>query len=454
MSQLPQIRLRSFFLIFICVAVGLTCATSPKFDYPLLRGIYVANLNFHYGLLVAASTAIIIALTQQVRYLTKSVVSESWGTELRFGHLCAICWRLAIAAVLFVCLIVQLLISRLVLPEIEHNDYYPEHVFPEAIILTAIIIILAVSVSRFREQNRRKKSSFPLRLVLSMLAGIALLLVVLPNLGFMSSLVHIATHGIEIAGPIRFHRPETFPDQAAQGFRLFWLSLSTVFAVLLSAVGLAFVCTKTLTSRARFVLTTFCLSLLAASTIFCVWYYKFEYPLLSPDFASVELASNLSDWLGGGALICIIAGSVSFKWAERREPQPVSITADETSIAQLFPYESLLCLLCLFASFVALAVERFREYYPRGAAGLLDFMSVLIAGSDSYLALALAILCVQLAWLRWRLGENHTVFQITAIDRNTLALSFAAIALVILIAIPTFSIYSFVFWLGPWYKFG
>ena len=112
------------------------------------------------------------------------------------------------------------------------------------------------------------------------------------------------------------------------------------------------------------------------------------------------LASNYSDWIGGGILVLLIAGVVSYRCAKRNEPAPVSVIADETQIAQLFPYESPLCLLSLLASFAALWIERFWQHFPRGSAGIIDAMSVLIAGSDSYLALALAILCVKLAWLR------------------------------------------------------
>ena len=257
MALLPQIRLRSFFFMFFCAAVGLTCATSPQVEDPLLtsRGIYVPHLNIHYGLLVAASTAVIVGLVRQARFIAKSHSAESASPDLKFGQWCAIYWRLAIALVVFCCLIVRLLVSRQILPEAQH-DYYPEHVFPEAIVLTSIIIVLTASVSRFSERTARQKRSFVIRILVPMLAGIALLLVALANMGFMPSLLHIATHSIEMNGQLRFRRPGAFPDQAANGFRLFWLSLGTLVAIILAAVGLACVVTAELTRSARLALMT------------------------------------------------------------------------------------------------------------------------------------------------------------------------------------------------------
>ena len=257
MALLPQIRLRSFFFMFFCAAVGLTCATSPQIEDPLLtsRGIYVPHLNIHYGILVAASTAVIVGLVQQARFIAKSPSAELSSADSRFGQWCAIYWRLAIALVVFFCLIVRLLVSRQILPEAQH-DYYPEHVFPEAIILASIIIVLTASISRFADRTARQKRSFVIRILVPMLVGVTLLLVALANMGFMPSLLHIATRGIEMGGQLRFRRPGAFPDQAANGFRLFWLSLATLVAVILAAVGLACVFTAELTRSARLALMT------------------------------------------------------------------------------------------------------------------------------------------------------------------------------------------------------
>ncbi len=81
-------------------------------------------------------------------------------------------------------------------------------------------------------------------------------------------------------------------------------------------------------------------------------------------------------------------------------------------------------------------------------------MALLVAGSTSYLMLTMLILCTQLGWIRWRRGKQEINWELSDLDRGRYMWNWAAIAIVAIVAIPTFSIYSFTFWLGPWYLYG
>lgn len=52
MKRVPQIRLRTIFLLFFCAAVGLTVGTSPTIEDETYAffGWHQAQLNWHYAL--------------------------------------------------------------------------------------------------------------------------------------------------------------------------------------------------------------------------------------------------------------------------------------------------------------------------------------------------------------------------------------------------------------------
>lgn len=61
---IPQVRLQSLILFFICAAIGLTCATAPPTDPDLFLGMYVPQLNLHYAMFYAVVAAMVIGLLQ------------------------------------------------------------------------------------------------------------------------------------------------------------------------------------------------------------------------------------------------------------------------------------------------------------------------------------------------------------------------------------------------------
>lgn len=294
MKSLPQIRLRTLFVIFFCVAVGMTCATAPEpADDPSLSGInlYFARLNFHYALLSAAAMAMVVGLLQQIRMLrhskTATTMSES---PLIFARTFAVTWRVAIAAIIFGCLLFHILILRQVIRPIDHEDLFIVELVPGTLLDICVIVVL---IDCLRRWQRAKSSEY--RALIEPLAwflGLAFALIVLPDSGLIMYLVHIATEGIEKAMPLRFHRPNVFPNQRLEHFQVFWMSFVAVMAVVVALCILELVRTVRFTSK-RFVgVAAIYAALVGGAGAYCIWFHRVEFPRLSPDMASAGFASN------------------------------------------------------------------------------------------------------------------------------------------------------------------
>ena len=91
MRRIPQIRLRTLFLMFACVAIGLTIGTQPAESEDRTFGIPVMNLNWEYALMSAASVALIAGLAQQAfelrRLAEREPFSESPAFAIRYAVL-------------------------------------------------------------------------------------------------------------------------------------------------------------------------------------------------------------------------------------------------------------------------------------------------------------------------------------------------------------------------------
>lgn len=318
----PQFRLRTIFATFVCIAVALTVGTSAQ---PVTDafGFYTPQLNWHFALLSAASTAMIFGLMEQSSQLVRGKPGTApVGNGYKFARKFAVVWRLIIAVILAICMMATVLTSRGVVTLPEQVDVFLfDEIFPGLIWTLCVVIVLSASVARWKHGDNRI-ASLAWRTRAAWILGVALAVLVLPGITEIVFLVHIATSGIELAIPKRFGRSGVFPDHKAEGFRTFWISIAAVASIAVAAATLVLINQRSRDGRARRILlgAIFAATLVAAAG-FCVWYYGIEFHRISPDLASVGPAANWLAWLSGGMLAAMMITVGARRLARMEEMQ-------------------------------------------------------------------------------------------------------------------------------------
>jgi hypothetical protein len=459
MAAKPTIQLRTIFVIVFCAAVGLTCATAvPDKTFPGSARLYPIQNLIHF-LLYSAAVAMIAGLVQQIRQLARlEPTASASNNNLRFALVFAVTWRAAIAFGLFICTVGQILLAREKIHLPQSDLLFVRTIFPDTLALICAIAVLASSNERWRGAVIRKERLWVS--ALAFVAGVIILTLMLRDTGLITFLVHIATQGIEVAQPGRFQRVGTFPDQAKEGFRLFWISASASVAAVVAAAALYLAIAARNKRGYRFgCLTVYALAL-AACAAFCVWYYRVEFFRISPDFAGVGLASSWIDRLSGAFIASIVITTIAYRTARPRGVLVANSYAlnVEPGLLFLHEYAIFICLI-LAVPFVYLyqsLPDNFDIWNMRlGWSQQIAYtLAEYLSWPETYVYLAILVLSIQLLWQRWKRRGAAPALQLTPIDVRRFAWTWAALALLAAVGLPTLSIFSFTYWLGPWYLTG
>jgi hypothetical protein len=406
-------------------------------------------------MLYAASMAMVIGLVQQTNNLLRSDLrAANGGNGIRFARNFAIGWRIIIAAMILVCMASRILLSRRMIQLPEHDDFFGNEIFPDTLARIFTIFVLSDSVYRWRRDRPVGKNHGWITATTAV-AGLVVALIVLPDTAMVCYLVHIATQGIEFSHPVRFQRLGSFPNHAAEGYRLFWLSVSAVLGVALAAIALILANVSRLGRNSKIAFVALCLGLLIGAAAFCIWYYTREFPRISPDLAFVGSGSNWFDFLGGAILVTMTITAGAYRFASSRGARTAITFHQETERIPL--HETTICLLLLVGSMIAFFVEDARASWQItlfGTRTVTEFLSSVLRYSSNYIMLAIVVLSLQLCWLRWKRNASDIPWELQSINQRRFGLNWLALALLVGIGLPTVSIYCFAFWLGPWYLYG
>ncbi|MGD9635250.1 MAG: hypothetical protein AB7G28_25745 [Pirellulales bacterium] len=458
----PQFKLQSFFIVFICASIGLTCGLAPPPRVaPGFPGVYIPQFNWHYAFLSAASIAMLVGLIQQIVILrTWQVTSAPSNDDTILARRLAISWRLIIASLITICLAVQLLITRRVIELPENDVYFPFEVFPSSVWMLSMVVVLAEAIGRRTLPSEQREQSQAI-VVGGWIAAAIFALIVLPQAALIHFLVHVATAGIESNITLAFQRHNAFPDHRAEGFRLFWLSASAAALIVIAAGSWFWAGQSRQGSRSTWLVWTFgFIAPLIASTVFCVWYFRSEFHRVSPDLAGAGFAANWVDLLGGTLLFIIVISSATLRLSADSNAA-VAVEPADADVPQRFTFfhESAFCLGLIFAatavyfSEMAMMISSFSGAIGTGVS-LIDLVEYLFTETSNYLQLALILLSVRFAVLLWRQRGTSIEWRIAPIAVRRFIANWIALAILAVVAVATLSIYSFTFWLGPWYLVG
>jgi hypothetical protein len=459
-KQRPQIRLRTFFLIFFCAAVGLTIGANSEYSsrLPWYSRYYVLDLDWHYALLSAASVAIVFGLVEQAVKLWRSNVEPTADVDLAFALTFAIAWRIAIAASIILCLVTTLLLMRRIIELPDSEMYLAYEVFPFAVWICCIIVVLMANLASFggpgKCPERSSLTFLPLLLV------VLVVLLMMPDLGLIHYLVHIATAGIEQAQRGVYHRPGVFSNQAEEGFRLFWITTAAVGLTFVSLACLAIASGATAAQNVRKrigVLSFAVLTLLVAAYV--SWYYGFEVYRVSPDLAGVGLASSQVERIAGICIAGILLAGGAYRLAVRYDAPAISdhaaLVVPAAANAVILVYIPLVIGIGIYIIESVRTHLRVPNSFWLGSKmpRIVEATVSLLQNPSSILILLVGALSVRLCWLSWRKPTNGG-HPLLPLSQRRFVGSFFALAIWLIVAVPTISSYCFVFWLGPWYLYG
>jgi len=463
MIALPQIRLRTVFFVFLCAAVGLAIGTSPDEEADpafTLFGWENAQLSWHFALLSAATVAIIAGLLKEIAFLRRSHALD--GTRNRaqaFAVHFATYWRAAVCGLLIACLISALLLSGRLIELPETDTFFSYALFPYAVWVLCLIVVLSASAVRLRQPVAARKNSW--RVAPVWIAGVLLAALVLPDVTLVHGLVHIATASIEGAQPAAHQRQSAFPDHRAERFQTFWLSTAATAAALTGAASLL--------SRNRHRnrpwtqmlprAVAFTLSLLIMAA-FILWYYGREFQRISPDLASVSVASNPLEWAAGIVLASILVTA----GAHRLSAANCSVDSIQLDLGNddrsPFVYESLAVLFCSVSAVVIYVTATAYTFFnaPWGLIWSPMRVAEILVGMMKepgvILMMVVLLLSVQVGVARWRKQLERTSWRIDELEPRRFVWNWIALAVLTCLAIPTIAAFLFLFWLGPWYLYG
>jgi len=271
----------------------------------------------------------------------------------------------------------------------------------------------------------------------------------------MTYLVNVATQSIEISRAAWMHRPGTFPNHELEHFRTFWAS----FAAALTVAAAAFLLLRAFAPKRRklhtVALVVTSAILLCAAASYCVWFNRSELPRIAPDMVGVGVSSGPFDWLGGALIACIAISAASHRLSAVNDSTTVESLQSPGHDSRFAFHESPICWICLLAAAFLYFFGIIRLMAgPMGSQSIAEAAVMTLHDLESYLVIAIAALSAQLCWIRWRRRNDTIEWKLHGLNRARYVWSWTALAVLTAVAIPTMTIYSVTFWMGPWYKLG
>jgi hypothetical protein len=339
----------------------------------------------------------------------------------------------------------------------EYDDFTsPQHVFPYVVWLLFVVVALANSAHRWSTTSLRRERTRWLS-IFTASAALLFVLIMLPELAFITYLVHVATAGIEAAQPLAVRRVGTFPDPSQGGFPHFWFSAVAMMGVLVCCPLLLRILRRPPESRWISIPVRLLVGVLMTLAVsFDIWYWGGEYARVSPDIAASELVATWPDWLGAAILVAVFAAAVAFRVSKREK---VVIDAPETELhrwRQPRIHETAICVcLTVLASVWFLYESGWMMLdFQGGMHGVYDLMQVfsyMLEDAPHLFYFAACILAVQVGWLRRRNRGEDLLVVVEPICLARFCVAFCVCLVFSVIALATIAAYSFCYWLGPWY---
>jgi hypothetical protein len=450
-----QISLRSLLTLTVSLAVGMTIGAAPALETDDSDSIFdmgVADLDWHFALLAAASTSMAIGLLQEAcalrRHLAELAVEQPRATLALEVYS-----RVGLALILITSLAIRLLVDRgfFTLPEKEGARFFYGDVMTMHVWWLALGIALTEKLRRERSPSKSRRGRVVT--IVTSLGAAAICACILVYMLCMTFLVHEACRGNDASQAIADQRYPIYTIAEQKWLALF--AAGGYIAVLLAATFLIGSLRQTSDrGHERRFACGLGMLLVAGAAAFSSWFYWRRLPTISPDLAYAGVSGTWFQLLGGGVLAAMAVTYAAYRVARtsdaRRLIQRWHPAHDLSSLATMLLL--LVAAIVFFVQHYRSAVETVGWWRSRGVwIEIGETIAEALASPDAYFMLAITVLSVQLAWSQSS-RKRDPELAVYTIDGRRFTAALVVFTALTLVAIPTFLAASFAFWLGPWYR--
>jgi hypothetical protein len=396
-----------------------------------------------------AATAIAVGLIHQSIVIARwNRVQPPFDRQLRFAAQFEVLWRAAVA-VLFAAIIVTRILVGLHYVELpEDQAILGTDVVTDYLLWLLLLLVLRACVYQARPVKAPVSGGFfiaaPIWIGLVLFAAYALI-----HTSLIMYLVHLACRGIDATLEFTGNRYPLWNERQEAIF-----ALRAAVAVLAWLIG-TILATQSLANRRartnfwRIASAIVGVSLIAAAGGFVWWFGAYAYSQVSPDLAGTGVASNWYQRLGAGVILAVLAGVGAARVAQIKQKHQPGVPA--RAIALPLAAESWLVVVLLLAEFGYLMIQAVASFIGPNSMLGWDDLPYLLTNPDLILMTALLIASWRLAALR-RKRMLPQPLALRPMSGPRFFTAFVMLLMSLAVGIPTLAIFSFSFWLGPWYR--
>ncbi|MEM8947139.1 MAG: hypothetical protein AAGD11_18340, partial [Planctomycetota bacterium] len=436
-------------------AIGLAVSLSPL---PELE-MWEVDMRWLQGLMCSGVALLVCELVRQVHLLGRQCRSAE--SETRDALIIALIQRLVLLLLLSGLLVLQLLTARRVIEEVHRTEWhvYPE-LWPSLMLTISILAAMRLLLVSRNQQDISATRAFITGLIV--FTGLIIIgFFIFTDRFEHVAMAHYATNEVEINTPIAMQRTGFFPHHAAEGFLTFWLSATAAIGVVIatwllwSHVSMIQPLLRVV-SKATFILLMFCIA------AFVYWFTNYEFSRISPDIASVGTSQIWPDTVAWPLLLIGLAIAMGLQLARKRQ----RINDNVVRLPRITATGKLAAFMICIAAGVQANVLLCQYAVNETPRSLLSFLLWFLPHSswstwENYiytlgeamlqpevlLALMLFVSTLSLNWQTIRKSSEEPSVQLVE-GKHVLCYTLRSLVL-LLVAIPTFAIFGFCYWLGP-----
>lgn len=447
-KHVPRFSIASLLLLTTAFALGFAVSQSPPLEQ-IRRWQYIdpAYRGFSQKFITTGSLLIAFEYLRQSWFLW--ILRDKVPSHERFSILWALFLRVGVSSAIFLLTLLRLLLNQDILIRVEDEGY--NYIFgtlwPD--IVLDLVLVVAVRMLLVKRDVIQSVGIRCFRNAVVIVGLIGALTYIVTERALVLAFVHIAVDSVESSHGTAFQRPGVYPNHASEGFQSFWQA-ATAAAAVLGAVFVLLWCTQSHKVLVQCVLCAAFLGLLASVASYVHWFAAQEYHRISPELADVGLASQWGKVQAGLLLSVGIALYLATRSAARATKRPLLVNR--------LPHASVLAI--VGALVIAMAsgsywFGMFRDSLSGAAflygSGTLQATIRSIGSSLLYpehmIPLALFISATSLVWQMFR--DPQAAPKLLPLEPWRLTGYTIAWLLLILVAIPTFAIFGFCYWIGP-----
>jgi hypothetical protein len=458
---------RGMLLFAVSIAIGAAVAFPDLRDWlatalflSFLKKVHIVQtMDWTWGLIAVLVFWMVLGIINQARDLRISLAEHpDLPRELKFGGQFEIFWRLSVAILLVIYLLIRLVVQFDIvdLPEREFDPLTTGFVIREGVFALLLLIIVG-SIPYVRREQQSSTLHRGLTLVAYILAA-AICLEQWADKTIIYHLVHIAILGIDWSQPLKFSAVNPH-DYSLYTKLFFWLSLLAGIIVVANWAILGRLARQWSMGIWRRLLWIGLLVIgVVAASAYVIWVYTRALWQISPIFAATGSQAPWHCWIAATLLAIILVTLVTYRMTTNRDPIAESSQVNWRRNPKKYYHEWRTVLTLLAIILIWLQVVIFISFLQIWWNNRFTYQSPWIEAVRSILSwpvnllwLSLILLAVHRAFVR-RADPKRPQAQLPRISPARFATVWLGALAVTISSILVLVWMSFAFWFNPWWS--